>query len=112
MHGLLERMESTELSMADCLGMVIVFFTGSTGVGKVVAQATAKNLVPCTLEVSFHPPLCAFRYICNEELSSGFVSNEIARWEIARHLDQEYQLQDRRQEDPVDESVWSGTDVQ
>ena len=32
--------------------MFAVFFTGSTGVGKIVAQATAKNLVPCTLEVS------------------------------------------------------------
>ncbi|KAH8089211.1 Aldehyde/histidinol dehydrogenase [Filobasidium floriforme] len=34
-----------------------VFFTGSTGVGKIVAQATAKNLVPCTLELGGKSPV-------------------------------------------------------
>ena len=39
-------------SLGHCCYWLLVFFTGSTGVGRVVAMATAKNLVPCTLEVS------------------------------------------------------------
>lgn len=34
-----------------------IYFTGSTAIGKVVAQAAAKNLVPCTLELGGKSPV-------------------------------------------------------
>lgn len=34
---------------------VLVLYTGSASVGKIVAEAAAKTLTPTTLEVSFSP---------------------------------------------------------
>lgn len=36
---------------------LVVFFTGSTAVGKIIATATAKNLVSCTLELGGKSPV-------------------------------------------------------
>lgn len=58
-----------------------IFFTGSTPVGKIVAQAAAKNLTPCTLELGGKSPciidrsanisLAARRLLWGKTINSG-----------------------------------------